>query len=189
MTGPLRNARWERFCVALAEGRTGDEAYEIAGFQKNRGNAARLKATEAIRNRLAELQEVAAKDNAITIQSICAELDAANTVARAKGQASAMISAAALRAKLGGLMVDKVEVGQPGAFDKCLTIAEIVDDLLFYENPNLPVTDDDRHILEQMFKEAFATMQAFIDGLKARMIDMPATAYSQRRIELQRPAR
>ena len=49
---------------------------------------------------LAELQTAVAKNSAITIELICAELDEANAVAKERGQAAAMVSASALRAKL-----------------------------------------------------------------------------------------
>jgi hypothetical protein len=64
------------------------------------------------------------------VQSICKELDAAIGVAKQKGQAQAMVSAATLRAKLAGLMVEKVEVGNPGDYDDCETTAQVVDRML-----------------------------------------------------------
>ena len=103
---PLSNPRHERFVQALFEGESADAAYERAGFKANRGNASRLKANESILKRLAELQAITAKNSAITIESICAELDEANAVAKERGQAAAMVSASALRAKLAGLSVD-----------------------------------------------------------------------------------
>lgn len=51
----LRNARHETFAQELAKGKTADEAYQLAGFQPNRGNAARLNANESIRTRVEEL--------------------------------------------------------------------------------------------------------------------------------------
>ena len=68
-------------------------AYEAAGFVKDDGNATRLRNQPAVQERVLELQEAAAKENKITIESICAELDAATAVAASRGQASAMVSA------------------------------------------------------------------------------------------------
>ena len=76
----------------------------------------RLRAKEDIAARVSELQGVAARSTEITIESICRELDEANAVAKERGQASAMVSASALRAKLAGLMVERVEVGGPDDF-------------------------------------------------------------------------
>ena len=125
-------------------------AYEAAGFVKDDGNATRLRNQPAVQERVLELQEAAAKENKITIESICAELDAATAVAASRGQASAMVSASALRAKISGLMVDKVEVGAPGAFDKCDTVEAVVDELLRYDLDQFhPATDADRKALSR----------------------------------------
>lgn len=61
MTGPLKNARHERFAQALVKGMTLDAAYVAAGYAENRKNAQRLKTNEGVANRVAELQaEIAA---------------------------------------------------------------------------------------------------------------------------------
>lgn len=52
----LKNTRHEAFAQALARGIVTDDAYVEAGFKFNRGNAARLKANESVRKRVAELQ-------------------------------------------------------------------------------------------------------------------------------------
>lgn len=57
----LPNQRHERFAHALANGKTADEAYQLAGFKPNRGNATRLKANESIAGRVAELQAMTAE--------------------------------------------------------------------------------------------------------------------------------
>ena len=92
--------------------------------------ASRLNANESIQARVAELQQQTAASSRITIESICAELAEATAVAKSKGQAQAMVSASALRAKLAGLMVDKVEVGNPGDFDGLNSTREIADKVL-----------------------------------------------------------
>jgi hypothetical protein len=116
---PLRNPRHERFVQALFEGEPASRAYEIAGYAPNDGNAIRMKGNERVQARLVYLQMQAAKSSEVTVESICRELDEANAVAKERGQAAAMVSASALRAKLAGLMVEKVELGPVGAFDKC----------------------------------------------------------------------
>jgi len=112
---PLKNIRHERFCLALAEGMSQAGAYQHAGFKETasaRANAARLIAKDSIRNRLAYLQAQMARSTEITIESICAELDQAVEVAKANKQGNALVNAATLRAKLGGLLTPttKVEV-------------------------------------------------------------------------------
>ena len=44
-----------------------------------------------------------------------------------RGQAAAMVSASTLRAKLGGLMVERVEVGGPNAFDEAETVEDVIE--------------------------------------------------------------
>lgn len=53
----LPNSRHEQFAQALAKGKTADEAYALAGFKPDRGNASRLQQKDSIRQRVAELLE------------------------------------------------------------------------------------------------------------------------------------
>lgn len=52
----LANARHERFAQELAKGKTADEAYQLAGYKPNRGNASTLKANQSVLDRVAELK-------------------------------------------------------------------------------------------------------------------------------------
>jgi hypothetical protein len=106
----LENQRHEKFAQQLATGKSASEAYVLAGYRPSRKNASRLRTNEGVVARVAELQAVAVRSTAITIESICPELDEANAVAREKGQAAAMVSASTLRAKLAGLLTDRVQV-------------------------------------------------------------------------------
>lgn len=103
----LRNARHEAFAQALAKGKTADEAYALAGFKPNRGNAATLKAKQSILDRLAELQAKGAKKVEVTLESLAAELDEARALALAEKQSSAAVAATMGKAKLFGLIVEK----------------------------------------------------------------------------------
>lgn len=51
----LSNPRHERFAQELAKGKSAAEAYVIAGYEKNTGNASTLKSQESISNRVNEL--------------------------------------------------------------------------------------------------------------------------------------
>ncbi len=57
----LKNAKHEDFCLAIVEGQSVEDAYISVGYTPNRGNATRLKASEAIRLRIEELQAKKAK--------------------------------------------------------------------------------------------------------------------------------
>lgn len=103
----LPNPRHESFAQALAKGKTADEAYALAGFKPNRGNAATLKAKQSILDRVAELQQKGAKKVEVTLESLAAELDEARDVAKGEKQSSAMVQATMGKAKLFGLVIDK----------------------------------------------------------------------------------
>lgn len=51
----LKNARWERFAQALANGFTAATAYTEAGYKPNRPGASRLQHRDNIKQRMAEL--------------------------------------------------------------------------------------------------------------------------------------
>ncbi len=78
--GPLSNQRHERYALALAKGMNCNEAYQSAGYSKNRGNATRLKANEAVKTRVLELQsqisEKATVDAVWLLDRLAEEADA-----------------------------------------------------------------------------------------------------------------
>jgi len=53
----LKNSRHEKFCLALASGKSASAAYIEAGYKPNKDNASRLKAKDSISARVRELQE------------------------------------------------------------------------------------------------------------------------------------
>ena len=138
MSGPLRNTRHEAFAKALFErpktGMTLAQCYESAGY-KTKGHASetmasRLSFAEHIQARVSELQGAVARKAVISVESICAELDEANAVAKAHGQAGAMVSASTQRAKLAGLLTDKVEISAPSLFSQCKSTTELLQAML-----------------------------------------------------------
>lgn len=60
----LKNPRHERFAQELAAGKSAAEAYELAGYKPNRGNAASLKQDQSISTRVAELLQERAEMHA-----------------------------------------------------------------------------------------------------------------------------
>jgi phage terminase small subunit len=62
----LDNPRHERFAQELAKGKSADEAYQLAGYSENRGNATRMKANESVHARVQELTERAAEKAVLT---------------------------------------------------------------------------------------------------------------------------
>jgi phage terminase small subunit len=108
--GEIQNSRHERFAQELAAGKTADAAYEAAGYQKHRGNAARLSANEHVRERVREIQSMAAERAAVTVQSLIDEAEQARIKAMESANgAAAAVSAITAKAKLAGLWREKVD--------------------------------------------------------------------------------
>lgn len=105
----LTNPRHERFVLELAAGKSADEAYQLAGFKANRGNATTLKAKQSISKRLAELQERAARRTEITIERLTEMLLEDRSFAREQGQAGAAVNATEKLGKLHGLFIERAE--------------------------------------------------------------------------------
>lgn len=127
----LSNQRHERFAQELASGKSADEAYQVAGFRPNRGNASTLKAKQNITDRVNELQSRVAEGVVITKQWVLEKLvenanRALQTVAVIdnEGQPTGEYTyngnvanrALELIGKERGMFIDRKEVGTPGEF-------------------------------------------------------------------------
>ena len=113
MAGPLTNARHERYCSEVAQGKSQDEAYALAGFAPSRFNASRLAAREDVRARILELQSAAAAETVVTIADIARQLDEDRAFAKKCETPAAMVSATMGKAKLFGFLRDKLEHSGP----------------------------------------------------------------------------
>jgi phage terminase small subunit len=105
----LANARRERFAQELAKGASQLEAYRLAGYKPDDGAAARLSVNVRVRARIAELQARAADGAVVTILDIARQLDEDRLFARELESPAAAISATMGKAKVLGLLTDKVE--------------------------------------------------------------------------------
>ena len=105
----LTNAKHERFAQELAKGKTATEAYIIAGYKANDGNAATLKGNQRILDRVLELQTVASMRVEVTVASLIKEAGEIQAAAMQEKQLSAASAALTIKAKLAGLWVDKSE--------------------------------------------------------------------------------
>ena len=121
----LSNAKYELFCRQLALGKTASEAYELAGYKPSRSNASVLRAKQNICDRLAEiLQEsgkTVLKQIEYTRDVLLSELEEARQLALRLRQASAAVAATMGKARILGLIIDRREVGDVGAFDNMTT--------------------------------------------------------------------
>ncbi|MDT9598526.1 terminase small subunit [Sphingosinicella rhizophila] len=118
---PLTNPRHERFAQELAKGEAASSAYVKAGYLANDSNAARLNGNERIVARVQQLQAKAAERVEVTVADIAKQLDDDRDFARKNGAASAAVSATVAKAKILGLVVERLEHtgrgGKPIAVD------------------------------------------------------------------------
>lgn len=108
----LDNPKHEAFAQYLSEGKTADEAYQLAGYAANRGNAIRLKTNERVMKRVEELQERHQKQNDITVSRLSEMLLSAHERAVAAADLTNERQAVNDLAKLHGLIVTKSEVAR-----------------------------------------------------------------------------
>jgi hypothetical protein len=113
----LPNAKHERFAQELAKGKTADEAYQIAGYSANRGNATTLKAKKSISGRVAEILGRGAARIEVTVESLVREAEEARVAAMELGQVSAAVAAIKEKGVLSGKRIERHEVDKAGAFE------------------------------------------------------------------------
>jgi len=167
----LRNPRREKFALALSEGTSASQAYIDAGYKPCRQNAARMMTNDDIKARVAELQAGAAAKAEVTLETILAELADAAVVAKSKGQAQALVSAAMARAKLAGLLVERIEVGNPGDFERCETVEQVASHWLDLMTERfLPVDEADKQALIELTERHHREVQELLAGIEARPI-------------------
>jgi len=126
----LSNPKHERFAQLLAKGETATEAYILAGYKANDGNAATLKGNQRVRERVAEIQERAAIRTEISVASITESLlriaDKAEKLADSSGLSVARATQMDV-AKLNGLVVDKKDLtNSDGSLTPAPNVVQIV---------------------------------------------------------------
>src|SRR5262249_39100258 len=101
---------------------------------------------------------------------ICQELDEAVAVARTKGQAQAMVSAVSLRAKLAGLLTDRLEVTASitEAFEAATSLEDIVDSIA--STKGFVLAPQERPGLIKILNEWDAAMNEYLAGCKAKPV-------------------
>lgn len=112
MTGPLKNARHERFAQERAKGKSQDKAYVAAGYKQDRGAASRLSSNVSVAARIEELKAAAADKTVVTVASLTQRLLNIAKKGEAKPEAPMLsVARAALMdvAKLNGLVIDKTQ--------------------------------------------------------------------------------
>jgi hypothetical protein len=116
----LRNPKHELFCQELFKGKSASEAYVIAGFKFNRGNAGALRNKQHISNRLAELLErhenshakstaKAVERASVTLEGLIQEAAEIQAAALKADQHGAAVAALTAKAKLSGLWIERAQ--------------------------------------------------------------------------------
>lgn len=105
----LQNPKHERFAQELAKGKSASEAYVLAGYKPNDGNAATLKGNQRVLDRVAEIVDRATVRTEITLASLMEEAAEIQRAALKANQHSAAVAALTAKAKLAGLWIDKAE--------------------------------------------------------------------------------
>ena len=128
----LPNAKHELFCQHLALGKPASEAYELAGYKPSRSNASVLRAKQNVSDRLNEILQQSERKVVQQIEytrdTILAELEEARLYAIEWKQSSGAWQAAMAKAKILGLIIDRREVGEAGAYD-ALTDEELISEI------------------------------------------------------------
>lgn len=108
-------AKQDAFARDVFEGINATDAYRNNYNTKNMSDntiwkeASKLLHDPKVAPRIAELQAEAAKASQVTVESITKELEEARELARGEGHSATMVSASLGKAKVNGLLVDKVE--------------------------------------------------------------------------------
>ena len=122
----LTNKRQERFAQLLKQGIVPYRAYPLAGYRPHHDSPYRLRENAGVKQRLAELDMHFQAKTRVTLETICDKLDEDRAFARSVGQAGAALNATVMKAKLHGLMIDRRESGDPGAFDKLQSADDVL---------------------------------------------------------------
>jgi len=123
----LDNPRHERFAQELARGKSASQAYELAGFKPDRGNASKLHQEHSILQRVGELidkrekVDLAATERvveklAITKEWVIEQLVENAQLAKASEDYGPANKAIELLGKELGMFIERKEVGKPGEF-------------------------------------------------------------------------
>ena len=120
-----KNARRELFSQLVAQGKVLGEAYVLAGFKPNTGNPSTLNSKKEVQRRVAEILsarnrkvlEKTAHEVETTREKVLGELEEARQIAKRARNGSAMAMCSLGKAKVLGLIIDRRENGDVGAFD------------------------------------------------------------------------
>ena len=112
----------QKFLDVYLKSGNASEAYRQAYDAKSMSaqaihtEASKLLQHPAITRRLGVVKERAIEKAAVSVESLLSELEEARQLAKGKENSSVMVQATLGKAKVGGFIVDKKEIGGPGEF-------------------------------------------------------------------------
>jgi hypothetical protein len=169
----IKNPKHEKFALLLFEGKPQNQAYALAGYQFHEGNASRLRSSEKVCARLSELQAVAQKSSEVTVQSLLAELESARERATTKDQLSAAVRAIEAKAKVSGLMTQKIKVVDPAQdFEHAETYEQIAAALArgIAQDKHYQLTPDELKGFADLIKQWVVAIDQYLCGCAARPV-------------------
>ena len=176
--GPLSNPRHERFAQALFEGKPANAAYAEAGYSPHDGNCIRLRGNERVQARLRELQAEIAKENVVSVGSLLAELESARQKATSLDQLSAVVRSIEAKAKISGLLTQKIEVTNGGnVFDDCECIADVAHTIA--RSGGVELSAQELVAFTKLITEWHDAMRLFLASCKTQPVQ-PSMTQSQR---------
>src|SRR5262245_26338275 len=170
--GPLRNQRHERFVQSLFEGKPASRAFEDAGYAPNDGNAIRLKGNEKVQARLAELQAEAQRNSAVTAASLIGELEQARVQATSLKQFSAVVRSIESKAKIAGVLTERIEIKTVNErFAHCTNIADVTDQFAEeYRAEGYNLSAEDIEALGRVMSAWWEGLQGILAASRARPV-------------------
>lgn len=190
----LANRKHERFALelyrGLPQGRTKGQCYTASGYRAY-GKSAEVCATRLFNNvalgiarRLAELQERTAKRAGVTVDSLVSECDEARDLAIDERLPGAALQATNLKGKLTGRLIERTEIGGPGAFDRCESVADFAMALLNDYGDGITFDLETKAKATQLMQTFYDGMLALVDSVRG---PAPAPTYKYSRPHRQIP--
>jgi pyruvate/2-oxoglutarate dehydrogenase complex dihydrolipoamide acyltransferase (E2) component len=142
--------------------------------------------TRHIRARLAELQAAAAKASEVTVESLLAELEDAREKATTKDQLSAAVRAIEAKAKISGLLTQKVEIVDPAqAFDNAETPEQIAAVLArgIAKDRGYKLTPDELRGFTELMVQWVAALDHYLSGCPAKPVQPAISAHDMEIID------
>lgn len=148
-----------------------------------------MKANENISARLAELQAAAAKASEVTVQSLLGELETARARADSAEQFSASVRAIEAKARVSGLLTQKIEITNvTEEFDDAESIEDIAAVLAnaMAKDKGYQLTAEERAGFTKLLVESIEAFNQYLAGCTAKPVEPILRVRDQENLERRR---